>query len=222
MTSVRLFLIGLLFLSYPVFAQKTGCDVKVADLSGSYSGGCKNGLAHGKGIAQGTDRYEGRFSNGMPDGKGIYTWSDGKYYEGQWRDGKREGDGKMVYRDSIVSGIWKDDTLYEKKVIPPYMIIRALSVSRYTVTQISKTDNKIRIRFFRGGVENADMGELSLTYTSGNEYQSGSFVGIQNPTFPVDIKIKFSALNYFHTSSFNVIFEFTINEPGTWDVAISY
>jgi len=222
MTSIRLFLIGLLFLGNPVFAQKTGCEVKVADLSGSYSGGCKDGLAHGKGIAQGTDHYEGQFDKGMPDGKGTYTWSDGIYYEGQWRDGKREGEGIMVYSDSVVNGIWKDDTFLGKKFIPPYKIIRTLSFSRYSITQVSKTDNNIRIRFFRGGVENADMEGLSLTYTSGDEYYSSSFVGIQNPTFPIDIKIKFSAMNYFHTSSHNVIFEFTINEPGTWDVVISY
>ena len=220
--TIRLFLIGLLFLGNPVFAQQTGCEVKVADLSGSYSGGCKNGLAHGKGIAQGTDHYEGQFSKGMPDGKGTYTWSDGIYYEGQWRDGKREGEGKMVYSDSTVKGIWKDDTYLGKKVPPPYKILRTMSVPHYSITKVSKTDTNIWIRFFRGGVENVDMEGLNLIYNSGEEYHTGSFTGIQNPTFPIDIKVKFRAMNYFHTSSHDVIFEFTIIEPGTWEVVISY
>jgi len=205
-----------------VFTQETECDVKVTYLSGSYTGGCKNGFAHGKGIAQGTDHYEGEFSKGLPDGNGKYTWSNGIYYEGHWKDGLRDGEGKMAYGDSTVSGIWKDDVYVGKKRLPPYKITYTMSVVRYSITKASKADKNVRIRYYRAGAENVDMMDLRLVYSSGEEYQSGSSMGIQNPTFPLDIKIRFRALNYFHTSAFDVIFEFTINEPGTWDVALNY
>jgi len=213
---------GLGLSSNLVFARQSNCAVKVALLSGSYSGSCKNGLAHGKGIAQGIDRYEGQFRMGSPNGKGIYTWSDGTYYAGQWRDGKREGEGQMVYKDSSVYGIWKDDIFFARKVIPPFSISRTLSYARCSIKKVSKSDNNIRIRFYRGGAENADMDGLDLFYNSGDEYHSDSYVGIQNPRFPIDIKVKFRAMNYFHTQSHDVIVEFTINEPGTWEVVITY
>ena len=41
-----------------VCAQET-CKVLKPEISGSYLGDCKKGLANGKGIARGTDGYEG-------------------------------------------------------------------------------------------------------------------------------------------------------------------
>jgi len=105
----RLFLIVVLIFGNYVYAQQNDCKVTIADISGSYSGGCKNGLAHGKGVAQGIDRYEGQFMKGKPDGKGIYKWANGTSFEGQWKNGMREGMGKMVYSDSVVTGYWRDD-----------------------------------------------------------------------------------------------------------------
>jgi hypothetical protein len=82
----RIILILVLIIGSNVFAQQSDCKVTIADISGSYSGGCKKGLAHGKGIAQGKDRFEGQFIKGMPEGKGIYTWANGTYYDGQWKN----------------------------------------------------------------------------------------------------------------------------------------
>jgi hypothetical protein len=53
------------------------CKVLLPALSGNYEGGCKKGLADGKGKASGTDVYEGEFSKELPHGKGTYTWSNG-------------------------------------------------------------------------------------------------------------------------------------------------
>jgi len=223
----RLLPVGMHLPGNTVFAQQKSCVVKMESISGAYSGSCKNGLAHGKGIAQGIDHYEGQFRKGFPYGNGTYIWLDGTYYTGQWRNGMREGNGQMVSIDSTANriwknGIWKDDVFLVKKDIPLYKIIQKRSVTNYSIRKVSYTNNNISIRLFRAGVENADMGGLSLYYSSGEEYHSSSYVGIQNPTFPIDIKVKFSALNYFHTASHDVIFEFTINEPGTWEVAIAY
>lgn len=33
------------------------------------------------------------------NGQGVYKWVDGKVYEGNWRNGKREGYGILTYAD---------------------------------------------------------------------------------------------------------------------------
>jgi hypothetical protein len=56
MVKKLLFLIVFIWGSY-AFGQLIDCKVISPDISGSYTGDCKHGLAHGKGIAQGKDRY---------------------------------------------------------------------------------------------------------------------------------------------------------------------
>jgi hypothetical protein len=204
-----------------VQAQQSNCKVAMESISGSYSGKCKNGLAQGKGIAQGIDHYEGQFDKGRPEGMGIYTWSDGTYYDGQWKYGKKQGRGKMVYKDSVVTGYWKDDKFLGQKLIPPYQVTNTLSVPRYSLTKTSPAGNGLRIRILQGGSENSSIEDFSLAYDSGEEYRTGSLLGIQNVRFPVAVKVRYRAWNQFHTAQYNVIFEFTVNDPGTWDVMIS-
>lgn len=45
---------------------------------------------HGKGIYTWKDgrKYEGEYKLDKKDGFGTYTWADGKKYEGGWQDGK--------------------------------------------------------------------------------------------------------------------------------------
>jgi hypothetical protein len=66
----------ILFSGSILFAQEE-CKVLMPEISGSYTGKCKKGLAQGKGLAIGTDTYEGRFLKGLPDGTG-------KIYMGRW------------------------------------------------------------------------------------------------------------------------------------------
>lgn len=217
----RLFLIVVLIFGNYVYAQQSDCKVTIADISGSYSGGCKNGLAHGKGVAQGTDRYEGQFIKGMPDGKGTYRWAEGTYYEGQWKNGMREGMGKMVYRDSLVTGYWKDDKYLGEKLIPPFKITNSRSVSRSTISKSINVGNGVRIRILQGGSDNTTIEDFSLAYDSGGEYRVGNTFGIQNTLIPLDVKVRYRSWNQLHSTQYDVIFEFTINDPGTWDVAIT-
>lgn len=217
----RLFLIMVLIFGNYVYAQQSDCKVIKADISGSYSGGCKNGLAHGKGIAQGTDRYEGQFIKGMPDGRGTYRWAEGTYYEGQWKNGLREGMGKMVYRDSVVTGYWKDDKYLGEKLIPPFKITNSRSVSRSTISKSVNVGNGVRIRILQGGSDNTTIEDFSLAYDSGGEYRVGNTIGIQNTLIPLDVKVRYRSWNQLHTTQYDVIFEFTIYDPGTWDVVIT-
>ena len=42
-------------------------------------------------------------------GKGIFTWDNGKKYEGDYVDDKKEGHGVMIFPDGrIYDGHWKD------------------------------------------------------------------------------------------------------------------
>ena len=72
-----------------------------------------------------------------------------------------------------------------------------------------------------GSVENTEIEDLSLAYSSGQEYQTGSWIGIQNPNFPIDVKIRYRTWNQLHTVQLDVIYEFTINESGTWEVMLA-
>jgi hypothetical protein len=215
--AVILFVVG-----FYVNAQDKDCIVKLPEISGTYSGDCKNGLAEGRGEAVGIDKYNGQFNDGLPDGKGTYTWADGTYYEGQWKNGLKEGKGKMVYKDSTVLGYWKNNKYVGEKLISPYNIIRTMSVARSSFTKLPGANNNVTIKLARGGNENTDISDFTIAYSSGSEYYSGSSVGIQNAIFPLDVNVRFRAWNNFHTAQYDVLFEFVINEKATWDVIISY
>jgi len=206
----------LLFSGNYVNAQTSECKVKIPAISGTYSGGCKNGLADGMGIAQGVVLYNGQFR------EGTYTWAGGNYYEGSWRYGLKDGKGKLVSGDSTVSGYWRAGTFVGKTAVPSYKVTRSLSVIRSTIIKSDCADNQIKMQFLRAGVANAAMSGFTLAYTSGNEFRAGSYIGLNNLEFPVDIKVTFNAYNYFRTAQYEVIFEFTINEPGCWNINVSY
>ena len=40
---------------------------------------------------------KGEFKNGKPNGDGIFTWLDGRKYDGQWKDGVRDGKGTLTF-----------------------------------------------------------------------------------------------------------------------------
>ncbi len=216
-----LFILFLLFHFLSSGAQQQECKVLMQSISGTYSGECRKGLAHGKGIARGRDYYEGQFIKGLPDGTGIYRWAGGIYYEGKLEKGLRHGEGKMVYPDSVVTGIWKEDRYAGKELIPPYEIISSMSVTRYTISKIKAQNYNIKVRIRQGGADNISIEGFTMAYDSGNEFRNGNYYGLENIRFPLSIKIKYRSWNQLMTSQFNVVFEFVINEPGSWDVVIN-
>ena len=94
MKTYRLALIALLV---PVLANAEPCKVVDPELQGFYEGGCRRGLAHGKGHARGLAEYVGEFRKGKKHGEGVKTWSWGDRYEGEFQDDRKHGKGMYVW-----------------------------------------------------------------------------------------------------------------------------
>lgn len=201
------------------------CKVLMPEISGSYTGKCKKGLATGKGIAVGTDTYEGRFSKGLPDGTGKYTWADGRVYEGSWSAGVREGKGKMIYPpeqgDSIVSGYWKKDEYVGKELIPQFRVTRNQGLVRYSIRKANDVSNGFSVGLYLAGSFNTDVDNFSMDTTSGQEFESGRKRGIENAIVPYKVSIKYRVWNSMHSQQHDVFFDFEINEPGTFEVTLT-
>lgn len=97
-----------------------------------------------------------------------------------------------------------------------------MSVVRHSIRKTNSPVNEIKVKLVRGGVENAGVENFMIAHSSGSQYQYGTYTGIQNPVFPIDIKVTFTAWNMFRTAKSDVIFDFTINQPGNWEVVINY
>jgi len=66
--------------------------------------------------------YEGDLKNDKREGYGKMTYNDGDVYEGQWKYDKMNGQGKMTYSEGgMYEGEWEDNGKYGKgKMIYPY------------------------------------------------------------------------------------------------------
>jgi hypothetical protein len=211
----------ILILGSNLYAQQvTDCKVQLPALSGTYSGECKKGLAHGKGVAQGIDHYEGQFIKGLPEGNGIYKWADGSWYEGEWKKGMREGQGRLVKKDSVISGYWSADKYKGKALVPSYKITHSRSVARSTISKSIDSGNGVKIKIMLGGSDNTEIEDFTLAYTSGSEYRNGVTYGIEHSSLPLEVTVRYITWNQLHTVQYDVLFEFTIFDPGTWNVTI--
>ena len=76
-----------------------------------------NRVRHGYGVYTWFDgrKYDGEWDNGKPKGQGTMTFANGDMYVGQFQDGKRHGQGKMTFanRDTYV-GEFQDGKLHGK------------------------------------------------------------------------------------------------------------
>jgi hypothetical protein len=217
---------GLLFIfSGSMLMSQDVCSVLVKELAGSYTGKCRKGLAHGKGKAVGVDSYEGRFSKGLPHGLGTYRWADGSVYDGEWSNGKRDGKGTMTYPvedgDSVVTGIWEKGVFMGEVTPPPYQVVGMRNVTRYSITKMNDTGSGVRIALYLAGNFNTEIENFSLASNSGEEYQTGRYVGLENAIPPYTVTVRYRSWNSLHSAQYEVFFEFTINETGLFEVSIT-
>ena len=150
----------LLLLSIPLFsiadstqwiADKRGCKVvNIAPQEGesiTWSGECKNGVAHGEGTltwfqkgvkvetyngpmvngyAEGRGRlvrgggvYVGEWKKSQQHGKGRFEDADGSWYQGEWEDGQPHGRGQMLTPDGqLLKGYWNKGEFEEAGAMP--------------------------------------------------------------------------------------------------------
>jgi hypothetical protein len=197
------------------------CKVLKPEISGQYTGKCKDGLAHGKGKAVGQDTYTGHFSKGLPDGSGTYTWANGDSYTGDWSHGLRDGEGTLKFmengKETTLAGLWEDDR-YIGPVPPKPRIYRCISIDRYTITNSGGLLNRVLINFYQNGTRNLGIESLTLFSSSGTETKLGPSIGYENILFPVTIKVSYTTWNKARTVQVNCVFEFEIFEPGDWVV----
>lgn len=226
MKTKRLF-VGIVILSLLVnagYAQNT-CKVLNPKISDTYSGSCKQGLADGKGEAAGVDKYTGEFKKGLPDGEGTYLWQTGEKYEGSWKKGLRDGEGSYTFisdgKDSLLTGIWKEDKYAGKRETAPYVIQYRNNVTRISCMRMGETPYVV-YKFSRAGGSMEDITNLLMQGSSGDENTSRNFTGFEQVTFPFTGKIKFTAPNALHTSTIDCEIRYLINQPGSWVVTIYY
>jgi len=216
-----LLIILLVIPAYALFSQNSDCRVMISDLQGTYQGGCKKGLAQGKGNARGKDRYSGYFKNGYPHGEGVYTWASGNMYKGSWRNGLRDGEGTFTGtvngRDSVMTGIWKEDHYQGPKPSAP-KIIQSYNIISTSFNR-SGEGSKITISFYQNGMNNS-IESLEIVSDSGTENRSGPNLNIWNIAFPFHCKLNYLSWNSLRTVQYNCILEFEIKEPGSWDLRI--
>lgn len=215
-------LISLAILYLSGYAQEE-CKVLVPNLVGTYEGKCKKGLASGKGKAVGKDTYEGQFSKGLPDGSGTYCWANGDVYQGDWVLGKREGVGILTFKydgkDSILAGLWMKDE-YNGPVLAKPRVNFMSNVDRYTFLKYGYIKNRVLINIMQNGTTNTTIEDFRMSSSSGVDTRSGSAVGYDFIVFPVTIKVNYTTYNKLKTNKYYVVFEFTISEPGEWEVTI--
>ena len=41
-------------------------------------------------------KYEGQYKKDKKHGNGVYTWADGRKYDGEWQNGRQHGKGKYI------------------------------------------------------------------------------------------------------------------------------
>ena len=223
-----------------MMAQDTDKEiqVKIKELQGVFKGKSKKNLAHGHGIAQGTDTYEGNFRKGFPNGNGKYIWHTGEIYDGKWVMGKKEGYGKYYFKnengeDSFIAGYWKDDIYLGKNVkSSDYIIERKRNIDKLSINKRGG-GNTIHIKYQRGG-GNAlyKINDLKYIHSSGNEITAANISGFENIEYPFTFKLDFTAPSKFkvenpwsETTDGTEIkreAEICINSPGYWVVTVNF
>ncbi len=213
--------IMIIIFSSIVYAQEE-CKVLIPALSGTYEGKCKKGLAHGYGTATGTDTYTGQFKKGLPHGKGKYEWSTGEVYEGDWKNGVRDGVGSFTFmineKDTLLAGLWVNDK-YEGPVPERPKVIRKLNINRVSFFR-QGDGQQVDISFYRGGTTNTEIMELTLIGSSGNEYNMGRSVGYENIQFPFECKVTYRTWNTMHSGTIDCVLELEIPQPGYWIIKV--
>jgi hypothetical protein len=78
----------------------------------------------------------------------------------------------------------------------------------------------VRIGIFLGGNYNVEIQDFSMISDTGEQIMLGQRFGIQNAIVPYSVTIRYRTWNHLRTQQHDVFFDFTINEPGTFEISI--
>jgi len=212
-------------------AQNSNCKVLQQKINKTYKGKCRKGLANGYGTAKGRYFYQGNFKKGYPNGKGTMKYNRTDYYTGNWKKGFREGKGKLVYivngKENVKEGYWKKGLFIGKVKIRDYIVNWNQGVERYDFIRLNSgngsSTNKIIIKFMQNGMNNANVSNMTITNSSGQEISNSNYysLGYEDVTFPFKCKLSYDTPNKLKTATYRMIFNFTINKPGNWQVIVN-
>jgi len=157
MIVMKLFAICCALFLLPFKLLSQNCFVAIDSLKGEYVGDCKKGKADGKGTATGTDSYTGEFKAGYPNGFGKYTWKNGNWYEGQWKNGAFNGKGTLSTinknkegKDSVIvtTGIWKEGNYVDNSELSksPFSVMALTNnVNDFSMKKLSDNSNQLTV-----------------------------------------------------------------------------
>jgi len=97
----------------------------------TWSGGCKDGLKDGHGVAQWTedglpiDRFEGTYHKGKREGSGRYTWNDRNHFEVQFANDLPNGYGTVTLEGETFAGDWRAGCLSKRGQVVAIGVPRA-------------------------------------------------------------------------------------------------
>ncbi len=152
-------------------------------------------------------------------------YANGGKYEGQWKNGFRQGEGKYSIqldgKETIDDGIWEKGKYIGKKKVQGYKIIRKQSVSRYTIRKMGDNFNRVTIKVINDGqaVKNLQ----NVTGSMGNKVDYQGYTVFENISiFPFTCEMRYTVPNKLGTYDVRVEFFFQIIEPGDWMVEIKH
>lgn len=224
-------LLGLLMIM-PVgkilYAQESTphCRVLLHTINDYYEGGCKNGFAHGKGIARGEDVYEGKFKMGLPHGIGTYTWANGNTYTGAWKKGEMNGIGTYYSASNgeQVKGVWKNNEFIKEYEGPEYKVTyKSTAIERVEFYKMKGgIPGTIDIELRRDGYKNENVDFLLLNGSTGSQEVSYQVIGFRGVSYPFTGNVKFQAKGRTGFTTVNNSIDFKIMKEGAWKIVINY
>ena len=101
-----------------------GYGKEIFSTGNRYEGEYRNNKFHGYGkyfFITG-ETYSGEYKFGKRNGKGTNIWPNRNKYSGEFLNEKRHGNGIFTYNDGRkVSGLWKNDVIFKKLEIKPFI-----------------------------------------------------------------------------------------------------
>jgi hypothetical protein len=219
-----LIILGISLLITNSTLAQTECRVLDPGIDGTYIGKCRNGLAHGYGVAEAKNRYEGRFRNGLPHGKGTYTWANGDVYTGSWQKGMQHGQGVYTYKENgelkVKNGIWRKGKYIRAIPVKPYSIGQITNLERYSIKRLGD-GNKVMVRFLYMGRNGRVPPDFDFKILSGVSLTEGLNTGYEEVSFPTKISIRYTVPDKLGQGlRIPVRFEVEIVEQGNWEISL--